>query len=68
MPKHAAPQTTEQMLTVAPAASRAALSTRKIWMLIADGTLTPYRFGARAPRVSERDVARYIARARQDGQ
>ncbi len=56
----------EQMLTVPQAGDRLALSARKVWALIAAGKLPAYRFGARATRVAERDVARYIASARQE--
>ena len=67
MSKHAAATTPAQLLTVQQAASRLALSVRKVWTLIADGTLTPYRFGARATRVAAKDVAALIDAARQDG-
>lgn len=66
MPKHAVPQVPDQLLTVQQAADRLALSVRKVWTLLAEGHLTPYRFGARATRVAEKDVARYIASARQE--
>lgn len=57
----------EQMLTIPETGIRLAVSPRKVWALIAAGELTPYRFGARATRVAEKDVARYIANARQEG-
>ena len=56
----------EQMLTIPETGIRLAVSPRKVWALIAAGELTPYRFGARATRVAEKDVARLIDRARQE--
>lgn len=61
------PPAAEQMLTVPQTGHRLAMSTRKVWSLIAEGKLTAYRFGARATRVAEKDIARYIASARQEG-
>lgn len=65
MPRHQDSETHEQLLTVRAASDRLALGIRTVWALIADGTLTPYRFGKRATRVSAKEVDQLIDRARQ---
>lgn len=52
-------------LTVKATAARLCVSTRTVWRMLDDGTLTPIRLGQRIVRVDADEVERVIEQARQ---
>jgi excisionase family DNA binding protein len=59
--------TCRTLITVPKAAERCALSPRYLWQAIAKGELNVIRFGKRATRIDEAELARFIESARGEG-
>ena len=62
------PAETNEMLTVKQVAERLNVSIQLVYQEIADGVLGHHRFGKRAIRVSEEQLAAYAAQTKQESE